>query len=358
MSWQMTREVRQARLAGRLPGINFTEFAVLLIMAETCRGESRIASIGVTELVKLSELDRSTMWRAITKLLALGYVVKFGRSNQYQAARYDVLPSARCADATCTEASARCADATCTEEVHVASERVHVASEEVHVAFEASARCTDATVPFSSLHNPDNNPERSPPPPGGGVEGARSSRSFAEKLVGQIWPRGLDPQTVGIALSIVTEYLKDSSLDEERADIVREALRLCPPEDPTRLSKFMGQVAARHYVAARQQAPHDIPQDTAASFITELYGRVTSKPRPVPSARAEPPNIIDAETVEDAAAGPLCDVCERPARINGKCYECWTVAHPAPPPPLVDPEQHRRNEIARLQAWEQQGDVS
>lgn len=171
MSWKMTGEVREARLAGQLPGLESTTFLVLFVMADTCRGESRIASISVTELATLSGLDRTTIWRAIKRLVALDYVKKLGRSNQYQTARFDVLPGARCADATCTEAEARCADATYTEGVHVASEGVHVASDGVHVANQASARCTSATLPDIPDNIPDEHSrgerahERGAPPP-------------------------------------------------------------------------------------------------------------------------------------------------------------------------------------------------
>jgi hypothetical protein len=160
MSWKMTKEVREARLAGQLPGIkSATEFLVLFVMADTCRGESRIASISVTELVTLSDVDRTTIWRAIKKLGDLGYIRKLGRSNQYQTARFEVLPDARCTDATCTESDARCVDATCTEEVHVANDKVHVANEEVHVAKQASARCMGATLPSIPDVIPTKNPE-------------------------------------------------------------------------------------------------------------------------------------------------------------------------------------------------------
>jgi hypothetical protein len=148
MSWKMTKEVREARLAGQLPGIKSpVEFLVLFVMADTCRGESRVASISVTELVTLSDVDRTTIWRAIKKLGDLGYVRKLGRGNQFQSARFDVLPEARCTDATCPESEARCADATCAEEEHVANEEEHVAPEEEHVANEGRARCTGATLP-------------------------------------------------------------------------------------------------------------------------------------------------------------------------------------------------------------------
>jgi DNA-binding Lrp family transcriptional regulator len=89
----MTKEVREARLAGRLPEINITEFAVLFVMAETCRGDSRVASISMSELGKLTGLCRTSMHEAVKKLAALGYVRKRGGGNQYQALSYDVLPS-------------------------------------------------------------------------------------------------------------------------------------------------------------------------------------------------------------------------------------------------------------------------
>jgi hypothetical protein len=148
MSWKMTKEVREARLAGLLPGLNFTEFSVLLIMADTCRGESRVASISMVELEKLSGQKRTSMWRAVTKLGSRGHVHQLTRGNQFQTARYEVLPgAARCADATSTEGGARCAGATSTDGEHVAFETEHVAFETEHVAFEARARCAGATLP-------------------------------------------------------------------------------------------------------------------------------------------------------------------------------------------------------------------
>lgn len=166
----MTNEVRQARLAGLLPEINFTEFAVLFIMADTCRGDSREASLTTTELVRLSDLRRETMWRAIDKLGRLGYLRKLVRGNQFQASSYEVLPVARCADATSTEASARCADATCGPDARCAdvtsTEGEHVALEQQHVAFEASARCTDATLPDIPEVNPEGELRKSGTSPG------------------------------------------------------------------------------------------------------------------------------------------------------------------------------------------------
>ncbi|WP_156673182.1 helix-turn-helix domain-containing protein [Mycobacterium sp. E3251] len=136
----MTNEIRQARLGGRLPGINFTEFAVLFILADTCRGEARNASISMSELAKLSGQERTSMWRAINKLARLRYIEKLSRGNHFQASRYEVLPGgARCADATCTEAH----------------RGEHVALQTEHVAIDASARCADATHPFIPSRNPE-----------------------------------------------------------------------------------------------------------------------------------------------------------------------------------------------------------
>lgn len=143
----MTKEVREARLAGLLPGINFAEFSVLLIMADTCRGESRQASISMAELEKLSGQERTSMWRAVNKLIRRGYIRRLFRGNQFEASKYDVLPGARCATATSTETDARCAGATSTETEHVASETEHVALAQEHVALASSARCAGATYP-------------------------------------------------------------------------------------------------------------------------------------------------------------------------------------------------------------------
>jgi hypothetical protein len=42
-SWKPTREVHEARSANSSPVSNFTEFAVLLTVADTCRGDSLAA---------------------------------------------------------------------------------------------------------------------------------------------------------------------------------------------------------------------------------------------------------------------------------------------------------------------------
>jgi hypothetical protein len=155
VSWKLNNEVRHARLAGLLPELNFTEFSVLLIIADTCRGESRVVSISMTELEKLSGQKRTSMWRAVDKLIGLGHIRRLTRGNQFQAARYEVQPlDARCADATSAN-DARCADATSPETEHVALATEHVALATEHVALEADARCADATYPDISRENPD-----------------------------------------------------------------------------------------------------------------------------------------------------------------------------------------------------------
>lgn len=152
MSWRLNQELRAAKLAGLLPKLEFTEFAVLLIITDTCRSESRVASISMTELAKLSGQERTQMWRDITRLIDLGLLKRVGRrGNQHQANRYEILlPRAGCTDATSTDSSdgdAGCTDATSDGEVLVASSEVLVASDEVLVASEASAGCTHATHP-------------------------------------------------------------------------------------------------------------------------------------------------------------------------------------------------------------------
>jgi hypothetical protein len=143
MSWKMISAVRQARMAGLLPTENFTQFAVLLIMADTCRADSHFASIGMAELVKLSGQERTSMSRAIAQLEALGYLRTAKRGNQFtKASLYEVLPNACGADATSSN-SACGADATSNESD--GAERVAFATEDV--AFESSACGADATLP-------------------------------------------------------------------------------------------------------------------------------------------------------------------------------------------------------------------
>lgn len=139
MSWRLNQELRTAKLAGLLPKLEFTEFAVLLILTDTCRSESRVASISMAELEKLSGQERTQMWRDIKRLIALGLLKRMGgRGNQYQANRYEILlPDAGCSDATSTDGSAGCTNATSKS----GDEEVLVASEQPLVASEGSARC-------------------------------------------------------------------------------------------------------------------------------------------------------------------------------------------------------------------------
>lgn len=168
MSWKMTNEVRQARLAGRLPDVNFTEFAVLLIMADTCRVDSREASLSMSELVKLSGRERSSMSRAVNKLVRLGYLGEPRRGNQHKASSYEVLPGACGADATSTDPAACSTSATSSSGARGANatsagcQLVALAHE--HVALAHSACGASATYPDS----PDVFPE-------GGVQ--KSSKS-------------------------------------------------------------------------------------------------------------------------------------------------------------------------------------
>lgn len=85
------REIRSARLDGLLDDLNSTEFFVLVLMADTCRNDSNVARISMTELSKLTGLDRSTMWRAVNKLIDGGYIERLSRGNQYQSAGYKIL---------------------------------------------------------------------------------------------------------------------------------------------------------------------------------------------------------------------------------------------------------------------------
>jgi hypothetical protein len=70
MSWKLTREVRAARMADLLPDLGEREFALLILMADTCREEqTRMVSISFSEMEKLTGRDRTTVWRAVKGLM-------------------------------------------------------------------------------------------------------------------------------------------------------------------------------------------------------------------------------------------------------------------------------------------------
>lgn len=159
MSWKMIHEVRQARLAGQLPDINFPEFAVLFIMADSCRIDSREASLSMAELMKLSGQARASMSRAVNKLVRLGYLGEPRRGNQHTASSYQILPHACISDATSTEDQACITTATSTPDACNASDTsttgVHVSLAHEHVSLASSARIASDTYPESPSSNPE-----------------------------------------------------------------------------------------------------------------------------------------------------------------------------------------------------------
>jgi hypothetical protein len=96
---------------------------------------------------------------------------------------------------------------------------------------------------------------------------------------------------------------------------------------------------------------------TARTRADDLLKDIFSKPKPKPPKRVESERV-DHEPVEDAVAGPPCDVCaSRPAVTDGKCGQCLCVAamEQKPPPTAVPAIQEsmkekRAREIARLRA--------
>lgn len=160
MSWKMNQQLRAARLAGQLPDLNFTEFSVLLIMTDTCRSESRTASISMSELEKLSGQTRVQMWRDVKRLIDVGLLSRVGgRGNQHVANRYEVLlPDAGCTDVTSTDGDAGCTGVTSTAEELVTSHDLLVTSDEELVTFEAGARYTHVALPDIPVTIPTDNP--------------------------------------------------------------------------------------------------------------------------------------------------------------------------------------------------------
>ena len=150
VSWRMVKEVRDRRMAKPrewTPG----EFVVMFLMADTCQGDSRQASISMGELETLVGKERTAIWRSIRSLRRKGALTRITTGNQYSGASvYDVLPSGGCADAT-SDDGACCADAT-------PNGGEHVAFDAEHVAFEGGACCTGATLPETRVNNPDRKP--------------------------------------------------------------------------------------------------------------------------------------------------------------------------------------------------------
>jgi hypothetical protein len=98
---------------------------VLFIIAETCRGDSRKASISMVELQMLSGQKRTSMSNAVNKLIALGYLNRLTTPNQHKAASYEILPGACAASRTRTDdehvqiAAGACSDSRTREAEHV-----------------------------------------------------------------------------------------------------------------------------------------------------------------------------------------------------------------------------------------------
>jgi len=101
MSYTIVAEVRAAQLGGDIK-LNTTEMCVLLLIADTARDATRLASISNTELAKLTDLHPTTVSRTITKLIGYKCIRQHGRGNQYQSARYEILKSAHSVSATNT----------------------------------------------------------------------------------------------------------------------------------------------------------------------------------------------------------------------------------------------------------------
>src|SRR5262249_33184740 len=147
----------------RLPELKSNDFFVLFILADTCRVDCRIASISMSELERLTDLGRTTVWRSLTKLTHLGYLKKLGGGNQHQANRYEVLPAntlqadvrSDCSTGetitpttTSTAPTSDCsAGETITEEVIVSNGKVIVSNGKVIVSNEASDCFTGETHP-------------------------------------------------------------------------------------------------------------------------------------------------------------------------------------------------------------------
>jgi hypothetical protein len=188
----------------------------------TCRGESREASISMTELAKLSGQDRTTMWRAVSKLIQLGHIRRLSRGNQYQATHYEIPPP-----------GARCTDATSTEEVHVASE--------------PSARCTGATHPYN---NPDVTiPTDDPALLAGAGEGDDFGRQ-AGSIVAEWMDAEIGNQVnITVAVGVVAEALR-CGLPEGRVITAIKAWQRAPFPDVSALTSKLASAAAKAKVVA------------------------------------------------------------------------------------------------------------
>jgi hypothetical protein len=160
MSWKLTKEVREARFAGLLKDLTPNEFFVLFIMADTCRSESRVARIGIQELLTLTGFtSRTSMSRLLTRLEATERIKQLTIGNQYQTSSYEILISGRISTDTSTPNAACSPTATSTDEVDVALESVDVSVESVDVALQSSGRSSTDTHPESAGSIPIKDPE-------------------------------------------------------------------------------------------------------------------------------------------------------------------------------------------------------
>jgi hypothetical protein len=146
MSWKMTKEVREARLAGLYADVNPIEIDVLLWMAETCRKESRVASVGMDELAALTGRNRSTMSQAVKGLIAKKCISRPEYGSRGQASKYEIHVAPRNVDTLPV--------ATWSELDHVGSGDQHVGSGDQHVATGNAPRCDPQHIPPANVTIP------------------------------------------------------------------------------------------------------------------------------------------------------------------------------------------------------------
>jgi hypothetical protein len=306
MSWRLNQELRAAKLAGQLPHLEFTEFAVLLILTDTCRSESRVASISMAELEKLSGQTRVQMWRDIKRLIALGLLERVGgRGNQYQANRYKILlPDAGFIDETSTGSGDP--DAGFTDVTSKPSDKkVLVTSDEVLVTSEASA----GYIAMKPIPVPGNNPgERG----GGTVQDFRPVAAVPDQ---------------GDALSL------SNGFHQNNGEVLGELVDRDPNEGKPSFIKI-GDRWFPEYCSAHMPDGYD--GECKRCGITRLNNErrqerameariaemVASTPRPPP----RPPRQLEIEDVvpKPDPDSPVCaaDGCDKPATVDGLCGRC------------------------------------
>jgi DNA-binding CsgD family transcriptional regulator len=129
MSYTMTKALHDARLAGQLSDLKEREMFVLLWMAETCRTNTRVVSITMAELAKLTGRSRRTISTTVQALEDKGRI-RQTRGNQHQASSYEILA---CADfCTSTDAEHAQTSAQAPEECMSNAEEVHEQNPAVH----------------------------------------------------------------------------------------------------------------------------------------------------------------------------------------------------------------------------------